>query len=103
MVLWHVRHVRDHGICATKGTDHECVYVSVCSGEIMASTTGLEFAFTQAPASLKAVIMSMWFMTQVGRHPAMPSRDIIRLPHLGAAPRPPRVDTSRSEHILSGS
>lgn len=39
-------------------------YFLLSCGEIMASITGLEFAFTQAPASMRALIMALWFLTQ---------------------------------------
>lgn len=39
-------------------------YFLLSCGEIMASITGLEFAFTQAPASMRAQVMALWFMTQ---------------------------------------
>jgi POT family proton-dependent oligopeptide transporter len=31
--------------------------------EVMVSITGLEFAYTQAPRSMKSTIMSMWLLT----------------------------------------
>jgi dipeptide/tripeptide permease len=33
------------------------------AGEVLLSATGLEFAFAQAPARLKSVVMSMWLLT----------------------------------------
>ena len=33
------------------------------AGEILFSITGLEFAFTQAPASMKALLQAAWLLT----------------------------------------
>lgn len=38
-------------------------YVIVTAAEILFSITGLEFAFTQAPVSMKAVMQTVWLMT----------------------------------------
>jgi proton-dependent oligopeptide transporter, POT family len=38
-------------------------YVLIAIAETMVSVTALEFAYTQAPRSLKGVIMSLWFLT----------------------------------------
>jgi POT family proton-dependent oligopeptide transporter len=38
-------------------------YVVLEAGEVLLSATGLEFAFSQAPARLKSVVMSMWLVT----------------------------------------
>lgn len=38
-------------------------YVLLEAGEVLLSTTGLEFAFSQAPASMKSTIMSFWLVT----------------------------------------
>jgi len=38
-------------------------YVLLTCGEIMVSITGLEFAFTQAPKSMKGVISATWLLT----------------------------------------
>jgi POT family proton-dependent oligopeptide transporter len=38
-------------------------YVVLEVGEVLLSATGLEFAFEQAPARLKSVVMSLWMMT----------------------------------------
>ena len=35
-------------------------------GEVLVSATALEFAFSQAPASMKSIIMSFWLMTVTG-------------------------------------
>jgi POT family proton-dependent oligopeptide transporter len=38
-------------------------YLLITAGEVMLSVTGLEFAFSQAPASMKSTITSFWLMT----------------------------------------
>lgn len=38
-------------------------YVLVTAGEIMFSITGLEFAYSQAPNSMKSVVQSFWLLT----------------------------------------
>lgn len=38
-------------------------YVAITAGEIMFSITGLEFAYSQAPDSMKAVVQSAWLFT----------------------------------------
>jgi POT family proton-dependent oligopeptide transporter len=37
-------------------------YAFLTFGEILISTTGLEFAYSQAPPSMKGVIMSLWYL-----------------------------------------
>jgi POT family proton-dependent oligopeptide transporter len=43
-------------------------YVVLEAGEVMLSATALEFAFSQAPASMKSTITSFWLMTIAGGH-----------------------------------
>ncbi len=43
-------------------------YTVLEAGEVMLSATALEFAFAQAPAQLKSVIMSFWLMTIAAGH-----------------------------------
>ncbi len=43
-------------------------YTVLEAGEVMLSATALEFAFEQAPAHLKSIIMSFWLMTIAGGH-----------------------------------
>lgn len=43
-------------------------YIILEAGEVMLSATALEFAFSQAPASMKSTIMSLWLMTIAGGH-----------------------------------
>lgn len=38
-------------------------YAVLTTGEILVSITGLEFAYTQAPRSVKSTIMSVWYLT----------------------------------------
>jgi POT family proton-dependent oligopeptide transporter len=38
-------------------------YLFLTAGEVLVSVTGLEFAYTQAPRSMKSTIMSFWFLT----------------------------------------
>lgn len=38
-------------------------YVLLTTGEVLFSTTGLEFAFTQAPKTMKSTLMSFWLLT----------------------------------------
>lgn len=38
-------------------------YLIITTAEVMVSITGLEFAYTQAPRSMKSSIMSMWLLT----------------------------------------
>lgn len=43
-------------------------YIILEAGEVMVSATALEFAFSQAPARMKSIIMSFWLMTIAGGH-----------------------------------
>jgi len=57
----------DHG--ATLNVAWQIVpYVVLEAGEVMLSATALEFAFSQAPASMKSTITSFWLMTIAGGH-----------------------------------
>ncbi|XP_026097829.1 solute carrier family 15 member 2-like [Carassius auratus] len=38
-------------------------YVFITAGEVMFSITGLEFSYSQAPASMKSVLQAGWLMT----------------------------------------
>ncbi len=38
-------------------------YFFLATGEVLVSVTALEFAYTQAPASMKSAIMSLWYVT----------------------------------------
>jgi len=38
-------------------------YAIIIAGEVLLSVTGLEFAFSQAPPSMKSTIMSMWLLS----------------------------------------
>ena len=41
-------------------------YVIISIAETLISVTALEFAYTQAPKSMKSTIMSLWFLTLAG-------------------------------------
>lgn len=41
-------------------------YLLMAMAEVLISVTALEFAYTQAPASMKSVIMSLWYLTISG-------------------------------------
>jgi POT family proton-dependent oligopeptide transporter len=43
-------------------------YAVLEAGEVMLSATALEFAFEQAPSSMKSIITSFWLMTIAGGH-----------------------------------
>jgi proton-dependent oligopeptide transporter, POT family len=55
------------GVLAGGGRPHVAwqlpQYLLVTSAEILVSITALEFAYTQAPKSLKSTVMSLWFLT----------------------------------------
>jgi POT family proton-dependent oligopeptide transporter len=38
-------------------------YVALTLGEVLVSTTGLEFAYSQAPREMKGIIQSFWNLT----------------------------------------
>jgi proton-dependent oligopeptide transporter, POT family len=38
-------------------------YLLITAAEVMISITGLEFAYTQAPPSMKSTLMGLWFLT----------------------------------------
>ncbi|MBK9225839.1 MAG: POT family MFS transporter [Ignavibacteria bacterium] len=38
-------------------------YVILTAGEVMVSITGLEFSYTQAPNSMKSIVMGLWFLS----------------------------------------
>lgn len=52
----------DHGRLLSVGWQVLAYTVITCS-EVMISITGLEFAYTQAPPSMKSTIMSFWLLT----------------------------------------
>ncbi len=43
-------------------------YVVLVAGEVLVSATGLEFAFAEAPKSMRSTIMSFWLLTIAGGH-----------------------------------
>ena len=43
-------------------------YVVLVAGEVLVSATGLEFAFAEAPKSMRSTMMSFWLLTIAGGH-----------------------------------
>lgn len=43
-------------------------YVVLVAGEVLVSATGLEFAFGEAPKSMRSMMMSLWLLTIAGGH-----------------------------------
>lgn len=43
-------------------------YVVLVAGEVLVSATGLEFAFAEAPKSMRSMMMSFWLLTIAGGH-----------------------------------
>ena len=43
-------------------------YVVLVAGEVLVSATGLEFAFGEAPRSMRSTVMSFWLLTIAGGH-----------------------------------
>ena len=43
-------------------------YVVLVAGEVLVSATGLEFAFAEAPKSMRSMIMGLWLLTIAGGH-----------------------------------
>ena len=39
------------------------MYILITAGEVMFSITGLEFAYSQAPVSMKAMCQAAWLLT----------------------------------------
>jgi POT family proton-dependent oligopeptide transporter len=43
-------------------------YIVLVAGEVLVSATGLEYAFAEAPRSMRSIIMSFWLCTIAGGH-----------------------------------
>jgi POT family proton-dependent oligopeptide transporter len=43
-------------------------YIVLVAGEVLVSATGLEYAFAEAPKSMRSIIMSFWLCTIAGGH-----------------------------------
>jgi POT family proton-dependent oligopeptide transporter len=43
-------------------------YIVLVAGEVLVSATGLEFAFQEAPSSMRSTMMSFWLLTIAGGH-----------------------------------
>lgn len=60
--LWLDRAVAAHSISMPHALFQAGQYFFLSLAEVLISITGLEFAFTQAPPSMKGVVMGMWFL-----------------------------------------
>ena len=43
-------------------------YIVLVAGEVLVSATGLEYAFAEAPKSMRSMMMSFWLLTIAGGH-----------------------------------
>ena len=43
-------------------------YIVLVAGEVLVSATGLEYAFEQAPKTMRSMMMSLWLLTIAGGH-----------------------------------
>lgn len=43
-------------------------YIVLVAGEVLVSATGLEFAFEEAPKTMRSMMMSLWLLTIAGGH-----------------------------------
>ncbi|XP_043278431.1 peptide transporter family 1 isoform X2 [Venturia canescens] len=69
-VIIHVKgdHVEIHPIAVSEPNSIHILwlipqYIIITMGEVMFSVTGLEFAFTQAPATMKSLLQAGWLLT----------------------------------------
>jgi len=62
IVIWQIQLVIDKGGAPSIGWQF-LGYIIISAAEVMVYQTGLEYAYTQAPASMKSTIMSFWLLT----------------------------------------
>jgi POT family proton-dependent oligopeptide transporter len=43
-------------------------YIVLVAGEVLVSATGLEYAFEEAPKTMRSMMMSLWLLTIAGGH-----------------------------------
>ncbi len=65
VVIWMIQRAVDAGGKPSVGWQ-VIAYVLVTAGEVLVYNTGLEYAYTQAPPSMKSTIMSFWLITVAG-------------------------------------
>ncbi|HMG16175.1 MAG TPA: POT family MFS transporter [Saprospiraceae bacterium] len=62
IVIWWIQTQLDAGL--KPGIAWQLLaYIIITAGEVLVYQTGLEYAYTQAPASMKSTIMSFWLLT----------------------------------------
>ncbi len=62
LIVAFIQNLLDHGIYVNLAWQ-AVPYFFITAAEILISITGLEFAYTQAPKSMKSTIMSFWLIT----------------------------------------
>jgi POT family proton-dependent oligopeptide transporter len=62
VIIWQIQIYIDAGISPSIGWQL-LAYIIITAAEVMVYQTGLEYAYTQAPASMKSTIMSFWLLT----------------------------------------
>ncbi len=65
VVIWWIQVQIDKGNSPSIGWQL-IAYIIITAAEVMVYQTGLEYAYTQAPASMKSTIMSFWLLTIAG-------------------------------------
>jgi POT family proton-dependent oligopeptide transporter len=62
IIIYFIQVKIDSGIAPNIGWQ-VLAYIIITAAEVMIYQTGLEYAYTQAPASMKSTIMSFWLLT----------------------------------------
>lgn len=78
-------------------------YVLLTSGEVMISITGLEFSYTQAPKTMKSVIMAVWlFSVSLGNIFTSVVNNQIQVPGVGEVANVVKAAVPDTEDTVGG-